>query len=411
MARRWAGPHNKSDTKGGGAAGRGGGTSARALGEAMVGAVMTAASFEARAGCVAAPARSFAAYAFLERLRASGRRDAFKRILAGAGTDLAAMRRRVTRLLRDDLDILEDFHHLTRREPPSLSREGAPIAWVVPATGAELAAYRDCAAAAREWGLPVSLVVNCVCGRTTHANGLRFDYRGSSSPPPRSLRVRDGVTGSWTGASACLGEVLGNYASEGAAALVADRARRRVQPHRRPGPLPRRVGSLPAAATRRTPGMKTCPDCRDLVYAASNECPGCGYDFEGARLAARKAAAPGPAAARLAAAAGPLASPRLRLPTTEPAPGRRGSARRHARPSTTRTTARRQRGDARALLATTDELVKSAGGLLPTARQHELRSGLSRRHPKPMDLSTLRATSPAAPSRALNSFTGRSTSS
>ena len=131
------------------------------------------------------------------------------------------MRRRVTRLLRDDLDILEDFHHLTRREPPSLSREGAPIAWVVPATGAELAAYRDCAAAAREWGLPVSLVVNCVCGRTTHANGLRFDYRGSSSPPPRSLRVRDGVyrllDGRFRVQLGPLG-TPGNCASEGAAA-------------------------------------------------------------------------------------------------------------------------------------------------------------------------------------------------
>ena len=86
-----------------------------ALGKAMVGAVHTAASFEARSGCLAAPARPFAAYAFLERLRSSRKSDAFKRILAGAGTDLAAMRRRVTRLLRDDLDTLEDFHHLTRR--------------------------------------------------------------------------------------------------------------------------------------------------------------------------------------------------------------------------------------------------------------------------------------------------------
>ena len=114
----------------------------------------------------------------------------FKRILAGAGTDLAAMRRRVTRLLCDDLDTLEDFHHLTRREPPSLSREGAPIAWVDPA-GRELAAYNDCAAAAREWGLPESAVADCVYGRTPAANGLRFDYRGV--PPPRSSCVRDGV--------------------------------------------------------------------------------------------------------------------------------------------------------------------------------------------------------------------------
>ena len=212
----------------------------------MVGAVMTAASFEARAGCVAAPARPFAAYAFLERLRASGRRDAFKRILAGAGTDLAAMRRRVTRLLRDDLDILEDFHHLTRREPPSLSREGAPIAWVVPATGAELAAYSDCAAAAREWGLPVSWVSDCVYGRTPAANGLKFEYRGSSSPPPRSSRVRDGVYRLPNGRFRVqLGDdFLGNYASEGAAALVATRV------YRRGLDVPA-IRSGPAAAARR----------------------------------------------------------------------------------------------------------------------------------------------------------------
>ena len=86
-----------------------------ALGAAMVGAVITATSFEERTGSAAAPARPFAAYAFFERLRASRRLEDFKRILAGAGTDLAAMRRRVTRLLCDDLDTLEDFHHLTRR--------------------------------------------------------------------------------------------------------------------------------------------------------------------------------------------------------------------------------------------------------------------------------------------------------
>ena len=199
-----------------------------ALGAVMVGAVHTAASFEARGGCVAAPARPFAAYAFDERLRAGGKMEHFKRILAGAGTDLGAMRRRVTRLLCDDLDILESFHHLTRHDRPPLSRGG--ISWINPATGTELAAYSDCAVAAREWGLPVSSVVNCVCGRTPAANGLRFEYRGSSSPPPSSSRVRDGVYrildgrfrvqlgGDWG--------FLGNYASEGAAALVADRARR-----------------------------------------------------------------------------------------------------------------------------------------------------------------------------------------
>ena len=104
-----------------------------ALGDAMVGAVHTAASFEARSGCLAAPSRPFAAYAFLASLRSSGKSDAFKRILAGAGTDLAAMRRRVTRLLCDDLDILEDFHHLTRHDRPPLSRGG--ISWINPATG------------------------------------------------------------------------------------------------------------------------------------------------------------------------------------------------------------------------------------------------------------------------------------
>ena len=196
-----------------------------ALGAAMVGAVITATSFEERTGSAAAPARPFAAYAFFERLRASRRLEDFKRILAGAGTDLAAMRRRVTRLLCDDLDTLEDFHHLTRREPPSLSREGAPIAWVNPARGAELAAYSDCAAAAREWGLPESAVADCVYGRTPTANGLSFDYRGL--PPPRSSGVRDGVYRLPNGRFRVqLGDdwgFFGNYASEGAAALVADR--------------------------------------------------------------------------------------------------------------------------------------------------------------------------------------------
>ena len=286
-----------------------------ALGEAMVGAVHTAASFEARSGCLAAPARPFAAYAFLERLRSSGKSDAFKRILAGAGTDLAAMRRRVTRLLCDDLDILESFHHLTRHDHPPLSRGG--ISWVDPATGAELAAYSDCAAAGREWGLPESWVSDCVNGRTPAANGLRFEYQGSSSPPSRSSRVRDGVYRLPDGRFRVWLEdgrgFLGNYDSEGAGALVAARMRR-VQPHRRPGPLPRRVGSLPAAATRRLKNMKTCPGCRDPVYSGCNECPGCGYDFEGPRLAARNEAA-------LASPPAPPAPPEA---SAKPAPGRRG---------------------------------------------------------------------------------------
>ena len=75
----------------------------------------------------------------------------------------------------------------------------------------------------------MSLVVDCVYGRTPAANGIRFDYRGL--PPPWSSRVRDGVYRLRNGRFRVqLGDdwgFLGNYASEGAAALVATRVYRR----------------------------------------------------------------------------------------------------------------------------------------------------------------------------------------
>ena len=141
--------------------------------------------------------------------------------------------------------------------------------------------------------------------------------------------------------------------------------------------------------------MKTCPDCRDPVYAASNECPGCGYDFEGPRLAARKAAAPGPrTAARLAAAAGRVGFSAGSACSHRAAPGRRGlraaprAARRDDEDDSTASSAAIRA----ALLAATDELVKSAEAAffrqpVDTNYVQDYLDVIA----KPMDLSTLRA--------------------
>ena len=148
------------------------------------------------------------------------------------------MRRRVTRLLLDDLDILEDFSHLTRHDRPPLSRGGI--------FGSIRRRERSSRPTAIARPPPASGASPCLGSRTrlrqpTAANGLRFEYRGSFSPPPRSSRVRDGVYRLLDGRFRVqLGDdwgFLGNYASEGAAMLVADRARRRPTPPAA-GPLP-----------------------------------------------------------------------------------------------------------------------------------------------------------------------------
>ena len=178
-----------------------------ALGDAMVGAVHTAASFEARSAA-SPPPRAHLPPTPSSSLRARGMLDDFKRILAGAGTDLAAMRRRVTRLLRDDLDILESFHHLTRHDRPPVVAVGS----------------RGSIRRRERSSRPTAIARPPPASGASQVMGLGLRLRPTRPPPMVSssstaapLRRRRGLrgcamasTGSWTGASACSSETTGD---------------------------------------------------------------------------------------------------------------------------------------------------------------------------------------------------------
>ena len=242
-----------------------------ALGAAMTGAVARAAAFEVRPGSAASDARPVASYAFVERLRNSDKAESFQRILDSS--DSAAVRRRVARLLRDDLDILEDFHHSTRNKPPPVARHGRTIAWVHPATGLELAAYVTCDEAGHAWGVPESWVADCVAGRASHANGLQFESRGWWPPPGgarvvSAARVRQGVyllDGRFRAQLGSTWGFLGNFASEAAAILVRDRALRRHAL----GAAPRRAPVDKGPGRGKIP----CPSCGSYVGTRTCTCP------------------------------------------------------------------------------------------------------------------------------------------
>ena len=188
----------------------------------------------------------------------------------------------MARLLRDDLDMLQDFHHSARHKPPPLAPGEATIAWVHPATRLELAAYATCDEAGRAWGVPESWVADCVAGRAAHANGLEFESRGWWPPPRCARKVQHGVyllNGRFRAQLGSTWGFLRNFSSEAAAVLVRNRALRYF-------------GVQPGAASRRVPvdkgrgrGKIPCPACESYVGTRTLTCPDCGYDFKGAREA------------------------------------------------------------------------------------------------------------------------------
>ena len=142
-------------------------------------------------------------------------------------------RRSITRLLSGDPRLLEKFQHVVRSTSAPVGDAVATVAWFDPANSAEeLYAYATPAAAAAEFGLAELAVFDCLEGRAKDADGVCFRWQTDWPLPAHAVATRRrgvyrlGTEGRFR---AQLGErdgFLGNFDSEGAAALVCEASRR-----------------------------------------------------------------------------------------------------------------------------------------------------------------------------------------
>jgi hypothetical protein len=179
-------------------------------------------------------------------------------------------RRSITRLLSGDPSLLEKFQHVVR--PSAAAPVGdavATVAWYDPENPTEeLYAYETPAAAAAEFGLAEKAVFDCLEGRAKDADGVCFRWQTDWPLPAHAVAtLRRGVyrLGTKGRFRAQLGErdgFLGNFDSEGAAALVCEAGRAAAsRPPARDAPRLERDAAIPVIPPPEPASWAQCARC------------------------------------------------------------------------------------------------------------------------------------------------------
>ena len=237
------------------------------LGREMVSSVHVAA--QTRAGWDAS-----ALYAFQAALRRQPGpvchifKDLLKSMRSGAVSETQG-RRSITRLLSGDLRLLERFQHVVRSTAAPVGDAVATVAWYDPENPTEeLYAYATPAATAAEFGLAEKAVFDCLEGRARHADGVCFRWQTDWPLPAHAVATRRrgvyrlGTEGRFR---AQLGErdgFLGNFDSEGAAALVCEAGRAAAsRPPAREAPCLERDAAIPVILPPEPASWAQCARC------------------------------------------------------------------------------------------------------------------------------------------------------
>ncbi len=246
------------------------------LGTEMVSSVHVAA--HTRAGWDAS-----ALYAFQAALRRQpgpvchSFKDLLKSMRSGELSETQG-RRSITRLLSGDPRLLEKFQHVVR--PSAAAPVGdavATVAWYDPENPTEeLYAYATPAAAAAEFGLAELAVFDCLEGRARHADGVCFRWQTDWPLPAHAVATRRrgvyrlGTEGRFR---AQLGErdgFLGNFDSEGSAALVCEAGRAAAsRPPDHNMPRPERDAAIPVIPPPEPASWAQCARCDKWRVLAS----------------------------------------------------------------------------------------------------------------------------------------------
>ena len=178
-------------------------------------------------------------------------------------------RRSITRLLSGDPRLLEKFQHVVRSTSAPVGDAVATVAWYDPENPTEeLYAYATPAAAAAEFGLAEKTVFDCLEGRARHADGVCFRWQTDWPLPAHAVATRRrgvyrlGTEGRFRAQLGGRDGFLGNFDSEGAAALVCAAGRAAAsRPPAREAPRLERDAAIPVIPPPEPASWAQCARC------------------------------------------------------------------------------------------------------------------------------------------------------